>query len=125
MAAANNVNNRRGRYNIASNADRNRIIDAFENEGDYLQVAETLGIKRQTARSIVVTYIRQNRRDARQRRGARPPKVDQDMKDALEIIINENPLLTLDQINDELRHRCPNKPRVSKSTCQELWMACL
>jgi transposase len=113
MAAA---NNRRGRYNVATNADRSRIIDAFENDGDYLQVAETLGIKRQTARSIVMTFIRQNRRDALRRGGARPPKVDQDMKDVLEIIINENSLLTLDQINDELRHRRPNKPRVSKST---------
>ncbi|XP_072025585.1 uncharacterized protein [Amphiura filiformis] len=107
----------RGRYNKVSDADRNRIIDAFENEGgDYLTVADTLGVKRQTARSIIVTFIRAGRRDALQRGGARPPKVDQEMRDSLQEIIQESPLLTLEQINDELRRRLPNKPRISKST---------
>ena len=90
MAAA----NQRGRYNRISNADRNRIIDAFENDGDYLQVADTLGIKRQTARSIILTFYRHNRRNALRRGGARPPKVDQEMINVLDAIVNENCLLT-------------------------------
>lgn len=60
MAA--NAGARRGHYNQVSDPDRNRIIDAFENGGDYLTVAETLGIKRQTARSVIVTYRRDNAR---------------------------------------------------------------
>ena len=55
MAARGNA---RGPYNRVENQDRIRIIEAFENDGtDYIQVAETLGIKRQTARSIVSVYF--------------------------------------------------------------------
>ena len=62
--AANRQQGRRGPYNRTSNRDRRRrrrIIEAFESdELDYVQVAETLGVKRQTARSIIVVYLRQN-----------------------------------------------------------------
>ncbi|XP_072169722.1 uncharacterized protein [Diadema setosum] len=52
MAA--NQNRQRRPYNRVSNQDRNRIIDAFLGEDlDYLEVAQTLGVNRQTARSIV------------------------------------------------------------------------
>jgi transposase len=107
----------RGHYNQVSNQDRNRIIDAFENDAmDYVQVAETLGVKRQTARSVIVVYLRHGRRDAIPRRGHRPPKVDDDMKDTLQQIVDENPLLTLEAINAELRRGLPEKPAISRST---------
>ena len=53
--AANRQQGRRGPYNRTSNRDRRRrIIEAFESdELDYVQVAETLDVKRQTARSII------------------------------------------------------------------------
>lgn len=107
----------RGPYNQVSNQDRNRIIEAFENDAmDYLQVAEALGVKRQTARSIIVVYLEQGRRDAVQRGGYRQSKVDDDMKDMLQAILDDNPLMTLDQINTELRRRLPNKPNISRTT---------
>lgn len=102
---------------MVSNPDRNRIIDAFlSDDSDYLVVADTLGVKRQTARSIVVTYLRDNRRDAIQRGGGRPLKTDQEMKDCLQEILDDNPLLTLNDINERLRQQLPDKPRISKST---------
>lgn len=116
MAARQNVVPR-GPYNKVSNQDRNRIIEAFENDAlDYIQVAVTLNIKRQTARSIVSVYLNQNRRDALPRGGPHHSKVDQDMRDACELILEENPLLTLNQINGDLRRRLPNKPVISIST---------
>ena len=107
----------RGPYNKVSNRDRNRIIDAFENDAmDYLQIAEALGVKRQTARSIVRIYLQQDRRDAVPRGGPRRHKVDDVMINALERIVNDNPLLTLEQINAELRRQLPDKPFISRST---------
>ena len=38
---------------------RQRIVQAFENEDeDYLNVADTLGVNRSTAREIVARFIR-------------------------------------------------------------------
>ena len=53
-----------GNYSRVQNVDRERLIEAFENNNaDYLEVADTLGIKRATARSIVmVNYLRTGRR---------------------------------------------------------------
>ena len=77
----------RGPYNSVSNQHRNRIVDAFENDQDYIQDAETLSVKRQSVRSIFVVYLRQGRRDAIPRRGYRPSKVDDEMRDCLQEII--------------------------------------
>ena len=56
-------------------------MDAFENNNlDYIELADTLGIKRATARSIVATYLREGRRDKIPRGGARHAKMDEDMK---------------------------------------------
>ena len=70
----------RVRYRRISNEDRGRLVDAFENSNlDYIELADTLGIKRATARSIVATYLREGRRD-KIPRGARHAKMDEDMK---------------------------------------------
>ena len=54
----------RVRYRRISNEDRGRLVDAFENNNlDYIELADTLGIKRATARYIVATYLREGRRD--------------------------------------------------------------
>ena len=114
MAARGNA---RGPYNRVENQDRIRIIEAFENDGtDYVQVAETLGIKRQTARSIITVYLRQNRLYMLPRGGNHNSKVDRDMRDALEQILDSNPLMTLDQINVDLRRQLLDKPAISRST---------
>lgn len=107
----------RGPYNKVSDQDRNCIIEAYESDAmDYTQVGEALGVKRQTARSIITVYLREGRRNALQRGGHRPLKVDQQMMDTLELILEENPLLTLEQINGDLRRQLPDKPNISRST---------
>ena len=91
---------------------RERIVRAFEyEEEDYLSVADTLGVSRSTARCIVARHIREARIRERARGGRDNVRVDDEMRDCLEEIISENCLLTLTQINHELRRRPPVNPR--------------
>jgi len=107
----------RGQYRRISNVDRSRLVEAFEgNNQDYLELADNLGINRSTARSIVATFIRSGRRDKLPRGGATHHKMDDDMKNHLEVILERNPLLTLQQMRTSLNDNLPNKPEVSTST---------
>ena len=48
----------RGRYQQIIDQDRGRLIDAFENDdADYIAVANILGIKHSTSRSIVASIL--------------------------------------------------------------------
>ena len=96
---------------------RERIVRTFEDEQeDYLLVADTLGVNRSTARGIVARYITEGRIRERPRGGRNNVRVDDEMRDCLEQIINENCLLTLAQINSELRRRLPAKPEIHDRT---------
>ena len=96
---------------------RERIVRAFEDETeDYLLVADTLGVNRSTARGIVARYIRERRIRERPRGGRNNVLVDDEMRQCLEDIINENCILTLSQINGELRRRLPAKPLIHDRT---------
>ena len=79
-------------------------------------VADTLSVNRSTARGIVARYIREGRIAERPRGGRNHVRVDAEMRDCLNDILNENCLLTLAQINRELRVRLPAKPRDHEST---------
>ena len=96
---------------------RERIVRAFEDEAEgYLLLADTLGVNRSTARGIVARYIREGRIRDRPRGGRNNLRVDDEMRDCLEEIINENCVLTLSQINGELRRRLPAKPLIHDRT---------
>ena len=96
---------------------RQRIVRAFENDVEhYMLEADTLGVNRSTARSIVGRYIREGRIHERPRGGRNNVRVDEEMRNCLCEIINENYLLTLWQINGELRRRLPNKPFIHDRT---------
>ena len=83
---------------------RERIIRAFEDTNeDYLMVADTIGVNRSTARSIVARYIREGRIAEGPRGGANNVLGDNGMKDCLNDILDKNCMLTLAQINQELR----------------------
>ena len=69
-----------------------------------------------TARSIVARYLREGRIAERPRGGANHVRVDDEMRNCLNDIINENCLLTLAQINQELRQRLPQKPAIHDRT---------
>ena len=82
--------------NCISNEHRHKIVRLFEEEmEDYLLVADTLGINRSTARGIIATYVREGRIEPRPRGGRSNVKVDDDMKDCLNNILDENYMLTL------------------------------
>ena len=75
---------------------RQRIIQALEDVSeDYLTVAATIGVDRSTARSIVARYLREGRIAERPRGGANHVRVDDEMRNCLNDIINQNCLLTL------------------------------
>ncbi len=101
-----------GRYRAVNNVDMERLIEAFENnQADYLQLADTLGIKRSTARSIVTTYLRTGRHEKLPTGEAHNTRVDQEIQDELKRLLDENPLLTLKQMKDYLQHSLQDKPQ--------------
>ena len=79
-------------------------------------MADTLGVNRSTARGIVARYIREGRIRERPRGGRNNVRVDDETRDCLEVIINENCVLTLSQINGELTRRLPAKPLIHDRT---------
>ena len=92
---------------------RERIVRAFEGEAeDHLLVTDTLGVNRSTARGIVARYIREGHIRKRPPSGRNNVLVDDEMRQYLKVIINENCVLTLSQINGELRRRLPAKPLI-------------
>jgi len=88
------------RRNRIPNEVRRRIVRVFEDPTeDYLSVADTLGVNRSKARSIVATYLREGRVNERPCGGRNNVRVDNEMRDRINEILNENCLLTLQQIN--------------------------
>ena len=83
---------------------------------DYLTVADTLVVNRSTARGIIARYIRENRTAERPRGGRNNVKVNDEMKQCLEAIVNENCTLTLEAINTKLQDRLPEMPTVNVRT---------
>ena len=107
----------RNRRNRIILEHRQLLVRAFEDPNeDFLLVADTLGINRSTARSIVARYVREGRVEEIPRGGPNNVRVDDEMRDCLNHIINENCLLTLKEINQELRQRLPIKPIVHDRT---------
>ena len=103
--------------NRISLEQRERIVRAFEDvHEDYLAIAETIGVNRSTARGIVSRYVREGRIAERPRGGANHVRVDDAMRDCLDDIINENCLLTIAEMNRELRLRLPHKPVIHDRT---------
>ena len=88
-----------------------RIIQAFEDVNeDYLMVAATIGVNRSMARSIIARYLWEGRITERPQGGTNHVWVDDEMKNCLDDILNKICLLTLAQINQELRQRVPRNP---------------
>ena len=77
---------------------------------------DTLEVNRSTARGIAARYIREGRIRERPRGGRNNALVDDEMRQCLEDIINENCVLTVSQINGEVRRRLPAKPLIHDRT---------
>ena len=92
--------------NRIPNEVRERLVRSYEDPTeDYLMVADTLGVNRCTARDILTRYIREGKVQERPRGGRNNLKVDDDIKQCLNDIVVDNCMLTLIEINRELRRR--------------------
>ena len=107
----------RPRRQRVSLENRECLIRAFNDPAqDYLSVADTIGVNRSTARGIVRRHLQERQIAERPRDGPNHRKVDDEMKQCIEEILNENPVLTLDGINRLLQERLPDKPRIHSRT---------
>lgn len=106
----------RRRYRRPSFEERRAIIQAHEDGEDYYQVAAQLQIRRGTAWSIIARYMRTGQVASLPRGGSRPAKLDNESIDLLIMCIEENPQLTLNQLNSILRDTWPEKQQVSEAT---------
>lgn len=96
---------------------KQRIVDAFERDEDYVQVAEILGVSQAAAYGIVRRYqVTGNLERPRGGRREAVAKMDEDMAASLVEIVQDFPAYTLGQINAELQRRLPDKPHVSRTT---------
>ena len=85
---------------------RKRLVRAYEDPTeDSLTVADTLGVNRSTARGILTRHIREGGVQERPRDGRNNVKVDDDIKKCLNDLVDDNCMLTLTEINRELKAR--------------------
>ena len=106
----------RGPYKTISYVDRQRLIKAFENDKDWITLAENLGIKRQSARSIILKYRRTGEAGRRKRGGNRPQKIDDEMLSFMVNLIEQKPTITLKEIQSRMIIELPDKPPVTHQT---------
>ena len=90
--------------------DKNRLHQFYMENRDYLELAESLKIQANSSRAIVRTMSK--------RQGIPPVrfvyrKVDDEIRDKPQKIVEEFPSMTLLDINRTLRHRKTNKPNVT------------
>ncbi|KAG7169799.1 putative DDE superfamily endonuclease domain-containing protein 24 [Homarus americanus] len=104
------------RHRITSATDRERIIEAYRAEQDFLVVAAALGVQRTTAYSIVRVYQRENRVEAAHA-GGRHKIIDNETLDLILVMLLEaNPMMTLREIKEEVMDIFPTKPHFSEVT---------
>ena len=103
----------RGRYNKIPLQDCQRLINAYQNGQDYIAVARILGIKHQTANSIMRNFQRTGRIEAGNKGGARNVKMSEDMKQFLVNIIEEKSTITLKEMKSQMELQRPDWPHVT------------
>ncbi|KAG7165037.1 putative DDE superfamily endonuclease domain-containing protein 13 [Homarus americanus] len=104
------------RHRITSATDRERIIEAYRAEQDFLVVAAALGVQRTTAYSTVRVYQRENRVEAAHA-GGRHKIIDNETLDLILVMLLEaNPMMTLREIKEEVMDIFPTKPHFSEVT---------
>ncbi|KAG7168081.1 putative DDE superfamily endonuclease domain-containing protein 34 [Homarus americanus] len=103
------------RHRITSATDRERIIEAYRSEQDFLVVAAALGVQRTTAYSIVRVYQRENRVEAAHT-GGRHKIIDNETLDLIVMLLEASPMMTLREIKEEVMDIFPTKPHFSEVT---------
>ena len=98
-------------YNTISRLDEERLREVYRNGGDFLNIATQLNINRTPAYNIVRGGV------VRKNRGGKLGKnVDSSMLELIVGILEENSLVTVSNLNKELRRRYPNKPEICDKT---------
>ena len=97
----------RGPYRRASDADRARIVEAFQEGHDYVVCAARLGVRRGTAYSIIRRFQQTGVTEAAVRGGGRPPKMDAEMRDFCLMLVDDLPSITLKEMNRLMRATWP------------------
>ena len=77
--------------------DRDRLIDAYENDEDLNAVITALKLKKDTAYRILKRYIKTGERYARKRGGRTVTKATEEMQKRLEELVEENKDWTLQE----------------------------
>ena len=99
-----------------SEKDRRRIVDSYERNEDFIAVTETLGVTRCTAYSITRRFLSTGEVARVPVAGGRPPKLDQESVDFLQMLMKANPCTTLREMNATLREIFSRKPQITTST---------
>ena len=90
-------------YRKVSNLDRDRLINCFENNRDWITLAEELGIKRQTARSIILVYQKSGWRTKLPKGGNRSKSISDEQLQKVTDYIAEKPTINLAEMVSKLR----------------------
>lgn len=96
----------RGSYQKVSSVDRQRLVSCFEQDEDWLTLAETLNIRRQTARSIILRFKESGNVQPLPKGGAKNIKVTDEIKHCALQYISQNSQATLAQIQRHLQQQC-------------------
>ena len=99
--------------------DKEHLVRSYERHEDYFILADALGINRRIAYCIIRRYLRDGLIE-RRRGGPHHQIVDQEMKDAVVAIVEDHSEFTVEQINQELRRRLPNKRRVCNNIASNM-----
>ena len=93
---------RQGGHQTFSGQDRNRLINAFLEDRDWIELAVVLQIKKSTACGIIAVYERTERRQSLPKGGAKNVKITEEMKEALILMIEQKPTISLVEICDKI-----------------------
>lgn len=97
-----------------NNEDRKRIIMAYLDGKDEIEISNLLQINRNTIHTIIKIYLSEGRIDAKPRGGTRRKSLEPEDKNFIKNLIDENCSITINSIKDKL-HTDLNK-EVSRST---------
>ena len=102
-----------------SNVDRNRLIDCYERDEDYVRLAASLGVNRRTANGIITTFVCKGRRHQLLRGGSWRQIFTKQMRQVLIDFVEEKPTATMIAMKAKLLHLFPHSP-VSITTAGRL-----
>ena len=108
---------RRG-YRRVTLQDRKRIIEAYQEDEDFLTVTNTHGIKQTTAYDIVRKFSRTREVADRYKVGGHPKLFDNKSIDYLVMLTEANSSISVKDMNGCLQQTFQNKPHVSDSAVQ-------